>query len=182
MTQYSTYMEIYKTFADAEVAICKLHDKGFEMKCLSVIGRDDGTNRHMAACYNMGDGLKCHEKSDDAWTRIQGLLSGWGFFWSIGSGLVHVGGPLVEAMVKAQTECDHLGGMTVFSSALSSIGINADSIIQYEDVLLDNQLLLCAHGTSKQMDSAYPIFIEAQPIHGALLHEADDKASYACGP
>lgn len=173
MTHYSTYIEIYRNFAEIELAVCKLHDKGFEMKCLSIIGKDDGSDEHMAACYNMGDGLKCHDIFDDSWTRIRDLLSGWGFFWSIESGLVHVGGPLVQAMVTAQTGNGNVEGMSIIRSALSSIGIESDSIVQYENALLNNQLLMCAHGTSEEMDSAYPIFIETQPINGTLHHEAD---------
>lgn len=173
MTHNNTYMGIYRSFAEVEVAIRKLQDAGFTTKCLSVIGRDDGADKNTAACYNTGGGIEYDERFNDSWTRIRTLLSSWGFFWSFKGGLLHVGGLLVLAMAKAQKDNKDTED-SVFGTALSGIGIPADSIAQYEKVLQNNQLLLCAQGTLEEINFANAIFIETQPLNGTLHHEGDE--------
>jgi hypothetical protein len=163
---------MYKTFADTEVAIKHLQDAGFQLKLLSVAGKDDGTDKHMASCYNTGHGLKYHAKSDSSWARMRDLLSGWGFFWSLDGGPVHVVGPLVQAIVAVQEGTGSIDGMNEFGTALFGFGIPTDSIVAYENALKNHQFLLCARGPLAELDRAHSILLETEPTNGTVHHDA----------
>lgn len=171
MAHNNTYIAIYRTFAETEVAIRQLQDAGFHLKRISVIGKDDGTDKHIATCYNTGHGLKYHAKSDSSWMRIRDLLSSWGFFWSMESGPMHVVGPLVQTIVAIQEGRGGMEGMSAIGAALSGIGIPKDSIVQYEEALMNNQLLLCARGPLDEIDRAHAVLMESKPINGTLHHD-----------
>ena len=49
---------IYPTHLAAEAAVKALQHAGFDMKKLSIMGRDYHTDEHVVGFYNMGDRMK----------------------------------------------------------------------------------------------------------------------------
>ena len=49
---------IYKSHAEAEDAVKELQRSGFDMKKLSIVGRDYHTEEHVIGYYNAGDRMK----------------------------------------------------------------------------------------------------------------------------
>jgi len=51
-------LAVYDTHAEAETAIRQLQKEGFDMKNLSVVGKDYHTEEEVVGYYNAGDRLK----------------------------------------------------------------------------------------------------------------------------
>ena len=58
MTKHYAVVAIYKSHAEAEIAVKELQQSGFDMKKLSIVGRDYHTDEHVVGYYNTGDRMK----------------------------------------------------------------------------------------------------------------------------
>lgn len=58
---------VYPTHLGAEGAIQELHKAGFEMKKLSIIGRDYHTDEHVVGYYNLGDRMQVWGRTGAFW-------------------------------------------------------------------------------------------------------------------
>ena len=65
---------VYHTHEEAEAAVKSLQHSGFDMKKLSIAGRDYHTDEHVVGYYNTGDRMKAWGKSGAFWG---GLLVGF---------------------------------------------------------------------------------------------------------
>jgi uncharacterized membrane protein len=75
----------------------ELQKAGFDMKQLSIVGRDYHTEEHVVGYCNAGDRMKYRGKLGALWGGIWGVLFGSAFFWIPGVGPLLVAGPLVSA-------------------------------------------------------------------------------------
>ena len=94
---------------------CELQKDGFDMKKLSIVGKDYHTDEHVVGYYNTGDRMMYWGKLGAFWGGFWGLLFGSAFFWVPGIGPLVVAGPLVPWIVAA------LEGAVVTGS-LSALG------------------------------------------------------------
>ena len=83
----------------AEEAVKELQKSGFDMKKLSVVGKDYHTDEQVVGYYNAGDRMKYWGKQGAFWGGFWGLLFGAAFFWVPAIGPVLAGGSLVAAIV-----------------------------------------------------------------------------------
>ena len=58
MSDNNTVVGLYKTHTEAETAIKELQRAGFDMKKLSIMGKDYHTEEHVIGYYNAGDRMK----------------------------------------------------------------------------------------------------------------------------
>ena len=93
MTKNSSVVAIYKSHIEAEAAVKELQKSGFDMKKLSIVGRDYHTEEDVVGYYNAGDRMKYWGKLGAFWGGFWGLLFGSAFFFIPGIGPVVVGGP-----------------------------------------------------------------------------------------
>jgi len=94
MNENNSVVAIYASHTTAEAAIKELQWSGFDMKKLSIVGRDYQADEQVASYYNTGDRMKAWGKTGAFW----GFLFGSAFFWVPGIGLLFVGGPLVGCL------------------------------------------------------------------------------------
>jgi len=87
---------IYDTHTAAEGAIKALRDEKFEMKQLSIVGKDFRTEEHAMGFYNAGDRMKFWGKTGAFWGGLWGWLFGAGLFLIPGIGHIIVMGPLLS--------------------------------------------------------------------------------------
>src|SRR5579871_5005544 len=85
---------VYKSHIEAEAAVKELQQSGFDMKKLSIVGRDYHTDEAVVGYYNAGDRMKYWGKLGAFWGGFWALLFGSAFFFVPGIGPVLVGGPL----------------------------------------------------------------------------------------
>ena len=148
MTKNNSVVAIYKSHAEAETAVKELQQSGFDMKKLSIVGRDYHTDEHVVGYYNTGDRMKHWGKTGAFWGGIWGLLFGSAFFLIPGVGPLVMAGPLVGWIVGALEGAVVVGGLSALGAGLYGMGIPKDSILQYETALKSGKFVVIAHGVT----------------------------------
>jgi len=163
MTDTNAVIAVYESHSGAESAVKELQKSGFDMKKLSVVGKDFHTDEQVVGYYNAGDRMKYWGKMGAFWGGLWGLLFGAAFFWVPGVGPLLVGGPLVAWIVGALEGAVVVGGLSAVGAGLYSIGIPKDSILKYETAIKADKFLLVAHGTAAEAAKAKDILSATGP-------------------
>ena len=157
MPDTAAVIAVYDNHSSANEAVKELQKSGFDMKKLSIVGKDYLTEDQVVGYYNAGDRMKYWGKWGAFWGGFWGLLFGSAFFWVPGIGTVLVAGPLVSWIVGALEGALTLGGLSAIGAGLYSLGIPKNSIVQYESALKADKFLVVAHGTSDEVAKAKDI-------------------------
>lgn len=152
--QQNAVVATYESHTQAEDAVKKLQKAGFDMKQLSIVGRDYHSDEHVVGYYNSGDRMKYWGKLGAFWGGIWGILFGAAFFWVPGVGPLVVAGPLTAAILGGLENAAIVGGLSALGAGLYGIGIPKDSIVKYETALKAGKFLLIAHGTPDNVATA----------------------------
>ena len=163
MGQPTTIVAVYPTHTAAEAAVHELKQSGFDLRKLSIIGRDYHTEEHVLGYYNVGDRMKAWGKAGAFWGALWGLLFGSAYFWIPGLGPLLVAGPLVKMIVAALEGAVIAGGLGVMVGALSGIGIPEDSILRYETALRADRFLLIVQGRDYETAPVQDILHRTSP-------------------
>lgn len=163
MNQNNSIVAIYPTHTAAEAAIKELEHSGFDMKQLSIVGRDYHTDEHVIGYYNTGDRMKVWGKEGAFWGGLLGFWIGSAFFWIPGLGPILIAGPLVSWIVGALEGAIVVGGLSAVGAGLYSMGIPKDSILQYEKALKADKFVLIVHGSMDDTTKAKEILDRTQP-------------------
>jgi uncharacterized membrane protein len=162
MSNTNSVVAVFESHDQAENAVRELQKSGFDMKKLSIVGRDYHTEEHVVGYYTTGDRMLYWGKLGAFWGGFWGLLLGSAFFWVPGIGQLVVAGPLVMWIVGALEEAAVFGGFSALGAALFSIGIPKNSVVQYETEVKSGKLLLIAHGTCEEVERAKDILNQNQ--------------------
>ncbi len=165
---------VLNTHIEAEGAVKELQKAGFDMKKLSIVGRDYHAEEHVVGYYNTGDRVRYWGKLGAFWGGFWGLLFGSAFFVVPGIGPIVVGGPLVVWIIGALQGAVIVGGLSAVGAALYSLGIPKDSILKYERSLKSNKFLVVAHGTTGEIDLARDILRGAGSVE-TDVHRSGDQ-------
>jgi uncharacterized membrane protein len=112
MTKNNSIVAIYPSHTAAEAAVKELQQSGFDMKKLSIVGRDYHSDQHVVGYYNAGDRMKYWGKLGAFWGGIWGMLFGSAFFLIPGIGPLVIAGPLVSWIVGALEGAVVVGGLS----------------------------------------------------------------------
>src|SRR5271167_2990028 len=166
---------IFESHSEAEKALKELQRAGFDMKKLSIVGKDYHTEENVVGYYNAGDRMKRWGKSGAFWGGLWGMLLGSAFFAIPGIGPVLVAGPLVAWILGALEGAVVVGGLSAVGAGLYSIGIPKDSVVKYELALKSDKFIVLAHGTAAEVAKARDIMQTTRPedvaVHGAERQE-----------
>ena len=163
MADTSAAIAVYDEHSEAEDAVKKLQQSNFNMKKLSIVGKDYHTDEQVVGYYNAGDRMKYWGKLGAFWGGFWGLLFGAAFFWVPAIGPVLVGGPLVAWIVAGLENAAIVGGLSALGAGLYSIGIPKDSVVTYEAAVKAGKYLVVAHGTSAEAAKAREILNTSKP-------------------
>ncbi|HTZ73428.1 MAG TPA: general stress protein [Candidatus Aquilonibacter sp.] len=163
MADTNAVIAVYETHSAAENAVKELQRSGFDMKKLSVVGKDFHSDEQVVGYYNAGDRMKYWGKLGAFWGGLWGMLFGAAFFWVPGVGPLLVGGPLVAWIVTALEGAVVVGGLSALGAGLYSIGIPKDSVLKYETAIKADKFLLLAHGTAAEVAKARDILSTTAP-------------------
>src|SRR5579863_8495420 len=141
---------VYADHNQAEDAILKLQKSGFDMKKLSIVGKDYHSEEHAVGFYNIGDRVQFWGKRGAFWGGLMGMLFGSAMFALPGIGPLFVLGPLVSWIVGGLEGAAVVGGLSALGAALYSAGIPKDSIVRYESELKTGSFLVVAHGSEAE--------------------------------
>jgi hypothetical protein len=167
MTMEPAVVAVYGTHAAAEAAVDELKRAAFDLKKLSIVGKDYHTEEHVVGYYNTGDRVKYWGKLGAFWGSLWGLLFGWAFFFVPGVGPVLVAGPIVAGIVAALEGAVVVGGVSAIGAGLYSLGIPKDSVLAFDVALKADKFLLIAHGTAAEVTRAKEILrpsAEGEPV------------------
>src|SRR5271169_434943 len=112
MSKDNAVVGVFDTHTQAEATITELQKSGFNVKQLSIVGKDYHTEEQVVGYYNTGDRVKYWGKLGAFWGAIWGLLVGAAFFVIPGLGPVLMAGPLVASIVAALEGAVVIGGLS----------------------------------------------------------------------
>jgi hypothetical protein len=171
MSEKSSIVAILESHNEAEDAVRELQQSGFDMKTLSIVGRDYHTDEHVVGYYNSGDRMVYWGKQGAFWGGLWGMLFGSAFFFVPGLGPLLVAGPLVTWIVGVLEGAVMMGGVSALGAALFSIGIPKNSVLQYEAKVKAGKFLLILHGTPQEVEHAKDHLDNTQATETALHAE-----------
>jgi hypothetical protein len=163
MNNNNSIVAVYASHTTAEAAIKELQQSGFDMKKLSIVGRDYHSDEHVVGYYNTGDRMKYWGKLGAFWGGLWGWLFGSAMFFIPGVGPMMLAGPLVGWLVGALEGAVVVGGTSALGAALFSIGIPKDSVLKYETALKNDKFVVIAHGSAEDATQAREILGRTLP-------------------
>jgi uncharacterized membrane protein len=156
MTSTEPYLAVavYDHHSDAETAVKALQRAGFDMKKISIIGKEYETEEHVVGFLNAGDRAKIFGGLGAFWGALAGVLFGSALMFVPVVGHVVVLGPLAAALFGGLEGAVVAGGISALAGALTAIGIPKDSVLRYETALKANKFILAVHGDAQEIARA----------------------------
>ena len=172
MLHQNSVVALFNQHTQAESGVKELQEAGFDMKSLSIVGKEYHTDEDVVGYYTSGDRMALWGKYGAFWGGFWGLLFGSAFFMIPGIGPLVMFGPVVTWIVAALEGAVVVGGLSALGAGLYSIGIPKNSILKYEASLKAGKFMLIVHGTAEEVARAKDILTS----HGASetnVHMAD---------
>jgi len=164
MLDINSLVAIYEKQMEAEAGLRDLQQHGFDLKKLSILGREHESGEHVIGYYCSGVRMKYWGARGAFWNESWKLLSAAGYFILPDIGPVLVGGPLTTWIVSA-LQSAIARSVTAAGAALYDIGIPLASVIRYEAAVKMHKILFVAHGTPRELLAA------KDELHGSRPQE-----------
>ena len=145
---------VYNTHDEAERAVKEMQRCGFNMKKLSIVGRDFQTEENIVGYYNIGDRTAYWGKQGAFWGGMWGLLFGSALFIISGFGPLVIAGTFVATVVAGLEGAVVVGGISALGAALFSIGIPKNSVVEYETDVKAGKYVMIVHGNAQDLEKA----------------------------
>jgi hypothetical protein len=179
MTKNNSVVAIYPSHTAAEAAIKEIYHSGFDMRKLSIVGRDYHTDERVVGYYSVGDRMKYWGKLGAFWGGLWGFIFGSGFFYIPGIGPLLIAGPLVNWIVGTLESAAVMGGLSALGAGLYSLGIPRGSILRYETALKTGKYVLILQGSMEDTTHVKEILNRTRP-EALEKHELSCARSSAC--
>jgi uncharacterized membrane protein len=178
-TDPNSVVAIFGKHDDAETAVKELKNASFNIKKLSIIGRDYHTEDNVVGFYNTSDRMKYWGSMGAFWGGLWGMLFGAAVLFVPGVGPVVAAGSLVTWIVAALEGAVVFGGLSALGAALVSFGIPRDSVLKYETSIKAGKFMLVAHGTADEVEHAREILQEQGTAEQVNVHSTAEPAEKA---
>lgn len=157
MTKTDIAVAVYDLHTQAEAAVKALQRAGFDMKKISIVGRDYHTEEHVVGFLNAGDRAKVFGKLGAFWGGLMGVLFGSAMMFIPVVGHVIVLGPLAAALFGGLQGAVLVGGISALAGGLMAVGIPKDSVLRYETALKADKFMLVVHGDAQEIRRAHEL-------------------------
>lgn len=164
MNEQGKVVALFADHAQAELAIRGLQKGGFDMKKLSIIGRDYMSEEQVLGYVNSGDRMRFWGRFGALWGALGGLLAGSAMVLVPGAGHLVVLGPVASALFNVAAGAALGGGAGVLAGALSQIGLARDAVVKYETAVRAGQFAVIAHGGPDEVAAAKRLLGRADPV------------------
>jgi uncharacterized membrane protein len=148
---------LYDQHTQAESAVKALQRAGFDIKKISIIGKDYESEEQVVGFLNAGDRARIFGKYGAFWGGLMGVLFGSALLFVPILGHVVILGPLAAMLFSGIEGAVVAGGLSALAGALMSIGIPKDSVLRYETALKANKFVLMLHGDSQEIARAQDV-------------------------
>jgi hypothetical protein len=161
----SSIVAVYPDHDSAERAVKQLHQEGFAIHDLSIVGRDFQTTEEPVGFVSAGDYAKAGAATGACFGGLFGLCVGAAFLVLPGLGPVVVAGPIVSAVLGGVEGA--LAGTAVGSLAGAFIGwgVPKDRALKYETQVKGGKFLVLVRGNSEVIDRARSLLAPHKPEH-----------------
>jgi hypothetical protein len=174
-------VSIFDTHEQAEVAVKQLQRGGFDLKKLSIVGKDYQTEENITGFYNLGERTKYWGKQGLFWGGLWGILFGSAMLVIPGVGPLLVAGSFAATIVGAVEGAIVAGGLSALGAALFSLGVPKDSILNYEAAVKAGKFMMITHGTLDDLKLAREI-VKNNNAKSVEAFEADEVPSSSAKP
>ena len=168
----SSVVAVYPDHASAERAVRRLHQAGFAMRDLSIVGRDFQVSEEPVGFVSAGD-YAAAGAGTGAWVGgLFGLLVGAAFLILPGLGPVVVAGPLSAALLgglEGALAGAAIGGL---AGALVGWGVPRDQALKYETQVKAGKFLVIARGQPEDVARAKGLLVPESPEHVEVYEPA----------
>jgi hypothetical protein len=165
---------IYDLHTQAEDAVKALERAGFDMRQISIIGKDYHTEEHVVGFLNMGDRAKIFGKLGAFWGGLMGVLFGSAMMFIPVLGHIIVLGPIAAAIFSGVEGALLVGGLSALVGALMSVGIPRDSVLRYETALKADKFMLVVHGSRLDIETARET-LKDSPLSSFDHHQTNEE-------
>lgn len=164
-TKNSSVVAVYPDHASAERAVRRLHQEGFAMHDLSIVGRDFQVSEEPVGFVSAGD-YAAAGAGTGAWVGgLFGLLVGAAFLILPGVGPVIVAGPLSAALLGGLEGALAGAAIGALSGALVGWGVPKDQALKYETQVRAGKFLVVARGSAEAIGRAKTLLAPDSPEH-----------------
>lgn len=146
MNKTEIAVAVYESHTQAEEAVRKLSKAGFDLKTISILGKDYHSEEHVVGYFNAGDRAKFFGKLGAFWGGMAGMLFGSALMFVPVVGHIVVLGPIAATIAAGLQGALVGGGVSALAGALSSLGLPKDSVLRYETAVKADKFLIIVHG------------------------------------
>ena len=161
MNKTEIAVAVYDSHTQAEEAVRKLSKAGFDMKTISILGKDYHSEEHVVGYFNAGDRAKFFGKLGAFWGGMAGMLFGSALMFVPVVGHIVVLGPIAATIAAGLQGALVGGGVSALAGALSSLGLPKDSVLRYETAVKADKFLIIVHGGSSDTIRAREVLAQA---------------------
>ncbi|ODV01889.1 MAG: permease [Rubrivivax sp. SCN 70-15] len=161
MNRADLSVAIYDSHERAESAVRQLAHAGFDMKAISIVGKDYHSEEHVVGYFNAGDRARFFGKLGAFWGGLAGILFGSALMFVPVVGHIVILGPLAAAVVSGLEGAVVAGGLSALVGALTAMGIPKDSVLRYETALKADQFLVVVSGSAADIQRAHEVLAGA---------------------
>lgn len=163
MSRKNTCVLIYSNYQDARQAVTILQAQNFNMNTVSIIGKA-GANQSSEFAGQLQFHNYPQRLSKNLWAIPGGIL----FFKAEYSEALIAAGAIVKLLVLENQTIDINEGFTALATALFNMGIPLESIKQYENAVISDNVLLTVNGSIDAVELACRILhnkIQQMTVH-----------------
>jgi uncharacterized membrane protein len=172
MTLTHSIIGHYPSHTEAEMAVIGLQEKGFDMKKLSIVGKDYQTAEHVRGFLSWKDTAKEGATGAGYWGSfvggLFGILVGAGVLFIPGIGQVIIAGP-ITGVLAGWLEGSLVGGVSGaalggISGALGGLGIANNEILKYETRIKAGEFIILVTGSDEDVKQAEQMLESKAPV------------------
>jgi hypothetical protein len=161
----SSIVAVYRDHASAERAVRQLHEAGFALGDLSIVGRDFQVTDEPVGFVSGGDYARAGAQTGAWFGGLFGLFIGAGFLILPGLGPVVVAGPIAAAVLAGFEGA--LAGTAVggLAGALIGWGVPKDRAMHFETQVKGGRFLVIVHSQPEVIARARSLLAPQGPDH-----------------
>ncbi len=146
-------------------AVRQLHEAGFDLGDLSIVGRDFQESEEPYGLVSRGDYVKAGAKTGSLFGGLFGLCVGAGFLVLPGLGLVGVAGPLGAALLAGIEGALAGTALGSLAGALVGWGVPKDRALKYEEQIKGGKFLVFVRSVPEVVARARSLLVTHGPDH-----------------
>ena len=168
--QASSIVAVFPDHESAEEAVQVLEQSGFDLKHISIMGRDFQVSERPIGFVTTGD-VAVQGATAGAWAGgIFGLLMGAAFLILPGVGPVIIAGPLAAALLgglEGALAGAAIGGL---SGALIGLGVSKEHAMKYETEVKAGKFVVTLRGTPEEVARAQDLLRGGKAESAEVYH------------